>query len=60
MNAGFIAWLVGVEKSDVQTYRDVADWPSHWAMKAQHRMRSLGASSEQEAMSIYRTQLIYG
>jgi hypothetical protein len=40
VNARSIAWLVGVDITAVQTYRDIADWPSDWAFKAQHHLRS--------------------
>jgi len=60
MHARFLAWLIGVDVSAVLAYLDVADWPTHWTVKAQHRMRSLGITSEQEALETYRTQLIYG
>lgn len=60
VNAQFLAWLVGVDVNAVRAYRDIADWPSHWAAKAQHRMRSIGVQSHQEAIQVYRTQLIYG
>jgi hypothetical protein len=53
VNARFIAWLVGVEPAAVKAYRDVSDWPSHWAAKAQHKMRSLGLSSQRDAMSAF-------
>lgn len=53
MNARFIAWLVGVEPAAVKAYRDVTDWPSHWAAKAQHHLRSLGVSSQSDAMSAF-------
>jgi hypothetical protein len=53
MNARFIAWLVGVDVNAVRTYPDVSDWPSHWAAKAQHKMRSLGVSSQRDAMSAF-------
>lgn len=59
MSAQFVAWLVGVDADDVKAYRDVADWPSHWAGKAQHRMRSLGITSEAEAFQVFRTQHFY-
>ena len=56
VNARFIAWLIGVDVSAVLTYLDVADWPSHWVAKAQHRMRALGVQDEHEAFALYRTQ----
>ena len=60
MNAQFIAWLVGVDVSDVVAYRDVADWPTHWAAKAQHHLRALGIGSEREALSVFRSRYYYG
>lgn len=53
MNARFIAWLVGVEPAAVQAYGDVSDWPTHWVVKAQHKLRSLGVSSQSDAMSAF-------
>jgi hypothetical protein len=57
---GYLAWLMGVQESDVMAYRDTTEWPSHWTIKAQYRMRSLGVSSEREALDMYRTQYLYG
>lgn len=57
---GYLAWLIGVQESDVMAYQDTSEWPTHWAVKAQHRMRSLGISTEREALEMYRTQAFYG
>lgn len=59
MNAAFLAWLIGVEVAAVLAYRE-CEWPTHWVAKAEHRMRSLGIRTEQEALSMFRTQYIYG
>jgi hypothetical protein len=56
VNTRFIAWLVGVDVSAVKAYEDVADWPTHWASKAQHRLSSLGISSQSEAMALFMCQ----
>lgn len=57
---GYLAWLIGVQESDVVAYRDTSDWPSHWTAKAQHRMRSLGITTEHEALDMYREHCLYG
>jgi hypothetical protein len=60
VNTRFIAWLVGVDVSAVLAYREVADWPSHWVARAQHRIDALGVTSEHEAMELYKTRLSMG
>ncbi|MGC9439242.1 hypothetical protein [Streptomyces sp. WG5] len=59
MNAYFLAWLIGVDVAAVLAYREV-QWPIHWVVKAQHRMRSLGITSERDALEMFRTQHLYG
>lgn len=54
--AGYLAWLIGVQESDVMAYQDTTEWPTHWPARAQHRMRSLGIQDEREAFALYRTQ----
>ena len=57
---GYLAWLIGVQESDVMAYLDTSQWPSHWTMKAQHRMTLLGITTEHEALAMYREHCLYG
>lgn len=57
---GYLAWLIGVQESDVMAYLGMSEWPGHWTVKAQHRMRSLGITSEREALEMYRQHCLYG
>ena len=53
MKPEFLAWLIGVNASDIEAYGDIADWPTHWVARAHHRMSALGVSSQSEALALF-------